>query len=51
MGFGKAFDVLQVSKLESLWFGSPVYIFNDNRLFIEGNCTVLALFKAIEMDD
>jgi len=36
-GIGGAFDLLQLSKLEKLWFGEPVYIFDDNRLWVEKN--------------
>ena len=34
-GIGGAFDFLQVSKLEKFWVGEPVYIFDDNRLWVE----------------
>ena len=30
-------DLCQISKLETMWFGSPGYIFDDNRLWIEKN--------------
>jgi hypothetical protein len=36
-GVSSAFDLMQISKLETIWFGSPVYIFDDNRLWIEKN--------------
>ena len=39
-GIGSAFDILQISKLEELWFGEPVYIFDDNRLWVEKNFTL-----------
>jgi len=28
MGVGSAFDILQLSKLEEMWFGHPIYIFD-----------------------
>lgn len=40
-GIGGAFDLLQLSKLEKLWFGKPVYILDDNRLWIEKNFTLI----------
>jgi hypothetical protein len=39
-GIGTAFDIFQISKLETLWFGEPIYIFDDNRLWIEKNFTL-----------
>lgn len=36
-GIGDTFDLLKLSKLEEMWFGSPVYIFDDNRIWIEAN--------------
>ena len=47
-GIGKTFDVLQLSKLEELWFGAPVYIFDDNRFWIEKNFTLKDLFQTVE---
>ena len=47
-GIGGAFDLLQISKLETLWFGEPVYIFDDNRLWIEKNFTLNDVFKTVE---
>lgn len=44
-GIGGAFDLLGISKLEKLWFGEPVYIFEDNRLWVEKNFTVTDLLK------
>lgn len=44
-GIGGAFDLLGISKLEKLWFGEPVYIFDDNRLWVEKNFTVTDLLK------
>ena len=50
-GIGGAFDLLQISKLEKLWFGAPVYIFDDNRLWVEKNFTLSDVFKTIEDND
>ena len=44
-GIGGAFDLLGISKLEKLWFGEPVYIFDDNRLWVEKNFTLSELLK------
>lgn len=44
-GIGCAFDLLQLSKLEKLWFGEPVYIFDDNRLWVEKNFTLSDVIK------
>jgi len=47
-GIGRAFDLLRVSKLEEMWFGEPVYIFDDNRLWIEKNFTIGDIFEKME---
>ena len=47
-GISGAFDLLQLSKLEKLWFGEPVYIFDDNRLWIEKNFTLNDIFETME---
>ncbi len=47
-GIGGAFDLLQISRLEIMWFGEPVYIFDDNRLWIERNFTLGDVFEQIE---
>jgi len=39
-GITATFDLLRLSKLEEMWFGEPVYIFNDNRLWVESNFTM-----------
>jgi hypothetical protein len=44
-GIGGAFDLIGISKLEELWFGQPIYIFDDNRLWIEKNFTLSELLK------
>ena len=47
-GIGSAFDLLQISRLEEMWFGQPVYIFDDNRLWIEKNFTLVDIFEQID---
>jgi len=47
-GIGSAFDLLRISKLEEMWFGQPVYIFNDNRIWVESNFTLGDIFERIE---
>ena len=47
-GIGGAFDLLQISKLEKMWFGQPVYIFDDNRLWIESNFTMADIYSRID---
>ena len=48
MGVSRAFDILKLSKLEEMWFGHPVYIFDDNRLWIEKNFTIGDIFDKLE---
>lgn len=48
MRISKSFDVLQLSKLEKLWFDAPVYIFDDNRSWIEKNFTFKDLYQTVE---
>ena len=50
-GIGEAFDILQISKLEKLWFGEPVYIFEDNRLWVEKNFTLSDIFETVGDND
>lgn len=50
-GIGATFDLVQVSNLEKLWFGTPVYIFDDNRLWIEKNFTLSDVFQTIKNND
>jgi hypothetical protein len=47
-GVGSTFDFLRISELEKMWFGEPVYIFDDNRLWIETNFTLGDIFKQID---
>lgn len=47
-GIGVTFDFLKVSKLEEMWFGHPVYIFDDNRLWMEANFTLTNIFDQME---
>ena len=48
MGVGGVFDILQLSKLEEMWFGQPVYIFDDNRLWIEKDFTIGDIFDGLD---
>lgn len=43
-GITVTFDILRLSKLEEMWFSEPIYIFNDNRLWIESNFTMNDIF-------
>lgn len=36
---GRAFDLFGISELEKLWFGEPIFILDDNYLWIEKNFT------------
>lgn len=47
-GVGGAFDLLQISELEKMWFGAPVYIFDDNRFWVEANFTIGDVFEQME---
>jgi hypothetical protein len=47
-GIGGVFDLLQISRLEKMWFGEPVYIFDDNRLWIETNFTLGDIFEQLD---
>ena len=47
-GVGGVFDLLKLSKLEKAWFGEPVYIFDDNRIWVEKNFTLMDGFKTVE---
>jgi len=47
-GIGAAFDLFQISELEKFWFGTPVYIFDDNRLWIEKNFTLTDVFETVD---
>ena len=31
-----------------MWFGQPVYIFDDNRIWIEANFTLVDVFNKVE---
>ena len=46
-GIGGAFDLIGISKLEKLWFGEPVNIFDDNRLWVEQSFTLTDLLKTV----
>lgn len=47
-GISGIFNFFQFSKLEKIWFGEPVSIFNDNRLWIEINFTIKDIFAEME---
>jgi hypothetical protein len=40
-GWDLAFDSIGLSRLERYWFGEPVYIFNDSRIWLEGNFSTI----------
>lgn len=44
-------DLIYLSKLEEYWFGGPVYIFDDNRLWIETNFTIDDAVKHIKFGE
>ena len=50
-GISATFDILRLSKLEEMWFGEPVYIFNNNRLWIESNFTMDDIFQHMGDND
>lgn len=50
-GISATFDILRLSKLEEMWFGEPVYIFNDNRLWVESNFTMDDIFQHMGDND
>ena len=50
-GITATFDVLRLSKVEEMWFGEPIHIFNDNRLWIEANFTMDDIFKHMGDND
>jgi hypothetical protein len=47
-GIGRTFDLLGISKLETYWFGLPVYLFDDNRLWAEKNFILTNVFEGLE---
>ena len=47
-GITTVLNVAQFSRLEEWWFGKPVYLFDDNRLWIEKNFTLGDVFKTLE---
>ena len=47
-GVSTVLDLAQYSKLEEWWFGEPVYIFDDNRFWIEKNFTLGDVFTTLE---
>ena len=47
-GITTVFNVAQVSKFKEWWFGERVYIFDDNRIWIEKNFTLGDVFNTLE---
>ncbi len=47
-GMSGPLELLQIHKLEEAWFGCPVYIFNDNRFWIESNFTLDDAFNFVD---
>lgn len=47
-GWGAACDYIGISKVEEYWFGSPVYIFDDNRVWAEKNFSISDIFEGLE---
>lgn len=47
-GVGATFNGLGLSKVERWWFGEPVYLIDDNRLWIEKNFTLKQAFEVVE---
>lgn len=47
-GVGCVTDVLQIGYLEEKWFGEKVYIFDDNRLWVEKNFTLSEALTTLE---
>lgn len=50
-GISKGFDILQISNLEEKWFGEKVYIFDDNRLWLEKNFTLNNAFDVLREEN
>lgn len=47
-GANAVFDGIGIGYLEEKWFGERVYIFNDDRVWIERNFTASEILKAAE---
>ena len=47
-GWGAACDYIGLSKLEEMWFGSPVYLFDDNRIWAEKNFRMADIFDKLD---
>lgn len=45
------FDLCQVSNLETIWFGCPVYILDDKRFWIESNFTMRDAFNLVQKEE
>lgn len=50
-GANVALDLLQIGYIEEKWFGEKVYIFDDNRLWIEKNFTLSTAFDILDDKD
>lgn len=46
-GVSGTLELLQVSKLEEMWFGEKVPIFTDNSLWVEKNFTLSEVFNSL----
>jgi hypothetical protein len=40
-GLGIAFDRLWLSKLEEIWFGNPVYVIDNNNIWLKNDSTII----------
>ena len=47
-GVSTVTDFLQIGYLEEKWFGTRVYLFDDNRLWVEKNFTLSDVFNKVE---
>jgi hypothetical protein len=48
MGLRMPFSTVSISALEKYWFGEEVYIFDDNRIWLEKNFTMEETFRLIQ---
>jgi hypothetical protein len=48
VGMRFPFSVLSLSALEKYWFGEEVYIFDDNRIWLEKNFTIEDTFRIMQ---
>jgi len=47
-GISAVTDKIGLSWLEEKWFGQPIYLFDDNRLWLEKNFTLNDVFKVTD---